>query len=187
MIQRAGKVYPVAAVYRAVGVPRSSYYAWKASRAHAHPKRQLALREVCAIHAQYNQTCGSRRTSEELRRRGHNAGRHRARNLMREAGVQAGVVRTHEYPKGGASATLAPITCWTGHSMWKCPIGSGRGCDVCLDAGRMAIPGGRDRPVLAARRRMGRLGLVRHQPRDTGFTTGAGHSSTRLRTDVPFG
>ncbi|MBB5547846.1 transposase InsO family protein, partial [Paraburkholderia fungorum] len=68
----------------------------------------MALREVCAIHAQYDQTCGSRRMSQELRRRGHNAGRHRARNLMREAGVQVRVARTHQYPKGGATATLAP-------------------------------------------------------------------------------
>lgn len=108
MIQRAGKAYPVAAVCRAVGVARSSYYAWKARRARPHPKRQVALREVCAIHAQYDQTCGSRRMSQELRRRGHNAGRHRARNLMREAGVQVRVARTHQYPKGGATATLAP-------------------------------------------------------------------------------
>lgn len=108
MIQRAGKVYPVAAVCRAVGVARSSYYAWKASRVRVHRERQGALREVCAIHAQYAQTCGSRRMSQELRRRGHSVGRHRARSLMREAGVQARVVRTHQYPKAGGAAALAP-------------------------------------------------------------------------------
>jgi putative transposase len=107
VIQRTGRVYPVAAVCRAVGVARSSYYAWKASRTRAQPKRQVALREVSAIHAQYDQTCGSRRMSQELRRRGHNAGRHRARSLMREAGVRARVVRTHQYPKGGSAATVA--------------------------------------------------------------------------------
>ncbi|WP_233451373.1 IS3 family transposase [Paraburkholderia caribensis] len=108
VIQQAGKVYPVAAVCRAVGVARSSYYAWKASHGRSQPERQVALRDVCAIHAQYDQTCGSRRMSQELRRRGHNAGRHRARSLMREAGVQARVVRTHQYPKGGGAATFAP-------------------------------------------------------------------------------
>lgn len=108
MIQRAGKAYPVAAVCRALEVPRSSYYAWKAARERAQPRRQMALREVCAIHAQYDHTCGSRRMSQELRRRGHNAGRHRARSLMREAGVQARVVRTHQYPKGGGAALCAP-------------------------------------------------------------------------------
>ncbi|SDJ60945.1 putative transposase [Paraburkholderia steynii] len=108
MIQQAGKAFPVAAVCRSLGVARSSYYAWQAGRARAQSQRQTALREVCAIHAQYDQTCGSRRMSQELRRRGHNAGRHRARSLMREAGVQARVVRTHQYPKGGDAATCAP-------------------------------------------------------------------------------
>jgi putative transposase len=108
VIQRTGKAYPVAAVCRALGVARSSYYAWKASRACMQPQRQAVLRDVRAIHAQYDQTCGSRRMSHELRRRGHDAGRHRARSLMREAGVQARVVRTHHYPKGGDAATCAP-------------------------------------------------------------------------------
>ena len=87
---------------------RSSYYAWKAGRVRAQPQRQAALRDVRAIHAEYDQTCGSRRMSQELRRRGHNAGRYRARSLMHEAGVRARVVRTHQYPKGGAAATFAP-------------------------------------------------------------------------------
>ena len=108
MIQRTGKAYPVAAVCRALGVARSSYYAWKASRARVQRQQQAALHDVRAIHAQYDQTCGSRRMSQELRRRGHHAGRYRARSLMREAGVQARVVRTHQYPKGDGTATFAP-------------------------------------------------------------------------------
>ncbi|AMV42961.1 transposase [Paraburkholderia caribensis] len=108
MIQRAGKAYPVAAVCRALDVARSSYYAWKARRARAQSIQHMALREVYAIHAQYDQTCGSRRMSQELRRRGHNAGRHRARSLMREAGVRVRSVRTHQYPKGGGTLAFAP-------------------------------------------------------------------------------
>ncbi|MEM5373431.1 IS3 family transposase, partial [Paraburkholderia azotifigens] len=108
MIQRTGKAYPVAAVCRALGVARSSYYAWKASRPRAQRQQQTVLHEVRMIHAQYDQTCGSRRMSHELRRRGHNAGRHRARSLMREAGVRARMVRTHQYPKADGAAACAP-------------------------------------------------------------------------------
>lgn len=63
---------------------------------------------MCEIHAQYDQSCGSRRMSQELRRRGHNAGRQRARSLMREAGVHARVVRSHQYPKSESMAAAAP-------------------------------------------------------------------------------
>ncbi|MCE4546109.1 MULTISPECIES: IS3 family transposase [unclassified Caballeronia] len=108
MIRQTEKAYPVAVVCRIVGVARSSYYAWKARQCKDRARNEQLVREVQTIHAQHRQSYGSRRMSQEMRRRGHDVGRARARRLMREAGVQARMRRSHRYVKRDQSSTIAP-------------------------------------------------------------------------------
>src|ERR1700754_3545537 len=107
VIRQAEKAYPTATLCRVVGVARSSYYAWKARQGKARPVRMGLMREVQAIHAQMRQSYGSRRISQEMKRRGHAVGRERARRLMREGGVQARVRRTHRYVKRTQASAIA--------------------------------------------------------------------------------
>lgn len=70
-------------------VSRSGFYSWVGS--HAKPSKtkgkEEILREVQKIHEENYQSYGSRRMSEELRERGFEVGRDKARTLMKEAQV----------------------------------------------------------------------------------------------------
>jgi putative transposase len=107
VIRQAEKAYPTSTVCRVVGVARSSYYAWKARQCQDRAARAALVREVQAIHAQVRHSYGSRRMSQEMRRRGHAVGRERARRLMREGGVQARVRRTHRYAQREQTSAIA--------------------------------------------------------------------------------
>lgn len=102
------KAWPVAVMCTLLGMPRSSYYAWKARRDRPRTQRQALVHEVRAIHQASGQSYGSRRMAQELRRRGHDIGRHRARGLMKEAEVVVRARRRHYYSKGGTSSAIAP-------------------------------------------------------------------------------
>ena len=65
----------------------------------------MAARE---IHRQTRGSYGSRRMSQALRQRGHEAGRQRARSLMREAQLEVRRTRTHRYTRASAQALVAP-------------------------------------------------------------------------------
>ncbi|WP_155888043.1 IS3 family transposase [Cupriavidus sp. WS] len=108
VIEQAEKVWPVAVVCEILGMPRSTYYAWKARQAKPCAQREALMGQVQAIHETSGQSYGSRRMSQELRRRGHAVGRHRARGLMREAQVAVRKARKHYYSKGGKSSAIAP-------------------------------------------------------------------------------
>jgi putative transposase len=107
VIREAEKAFPTSTVCEVVGVARSSYYAWKRRQSKNGLARAELVREVQAIHAQRRQSYGSRRMSQEMRRRGHAVGRERARRLMREGDVQARVRRTHGYEKREQSSAIA--------------------------------------------------------------------------------
>jgi putative transposase len=82
------------ALCEAVGVSRSAFYAWvKSTRS----KRQVAndrlLVEIRAIHSEHQARYGSPRMVDELRDRGHDAGKHRVARLMQENGIFARVRR----------------------------------------------------------------------------------------------
>lgn len=64
--------------------------------------------EVKAIHKEHRRSYGTRRMAAELRRRDHAVGRHRARTLMRQAGVWDDRQRRHRYRKADHVAHLAP-------------------------------------------------------------------------------
>lgn len=107
MIRQAEKAFATATLCRVLGVVRSSYYAWKARQCKERSARVGLVREVQAIHAQMRQSYGSRRMSQEMKRRGHAVGRERARRLMQEGGVRARVRRTHRYVKHEQASAIA--------------------------------------------------------------------------------
>lgn len=108
MIEQAEKVWPVAVVCRTLGMPRSSYYAWKARQGQPRAQREALVDQVKLIHEASGESYGSRRMSQEMRRRGHAVGRHQARGLMQEAQVAVRRARKHYYSKGGKSSAIAP-------------------------------------------------------------------------------
>ena len=70
-------------------VSRSGYYAWR-TRPES-PRRRANRRlvgEIRAVHKASRRNYGSPRIFEELRERGHTAGRHRIARLMRENGIR---------------------------------------------------------------------------------------------------
>jgi putative transposase len=67
--------------------PRSSYYAWRRARQAPRNIDAMHLAMVKHIHRQTRRSYGTRRMAAELRRRGVAVGRHRARTLMRQAGI----------------------------------------------------------------------------------------------------
>lgn len=109
MIQEAQKASPTKQVCAAAGVPRSSYYAWKARSKAIDFKRLVLHSEVKVIHRETDASYGSRRMAAELRRRGFDVGRYRAGALMKEADVVAKVPKNHKYPiDSGAASLVAP-------------------------------------------------------------------------------
>jgi putative transposase len=82
--------FAVGALCEAVGVSRSAYYAWRRSTP---SQRKLAnerlLAEIRAIHVENKARYGSPRMRDELKGRGHEAGKHRVARLMRENGIKA--------------------------------------------------------------------------------------------------
>jgi putative transposase len=107
VIQETQKAYPTSVVCKVLGVPCSSYYAWKKRQDTPCSVRVGRVREVQAIHAQMRQSYGSRRMSQEMQRRGHAVGREQARRLMREGNVQARVRRTHRYERREQGSAIA--------------------------------------------------------------------------------
>ena len=88
-------------------VARSSYYALAARV----PVRLASCPQMAAareIHCETRCSYGSRRMSGELRKRGHEVGRHRARTLMHQAQLVVTRKRTHRYQKRNGEALVAP-------------------------------------------------------------------------------
>ena len=78
--------FPVSLLCEAVGVSRSSYYAWCRSTP---SQRELAnerlLAGIRAIHSEHEARDGSPRMRDELRERGHKVGKHRVARLIAQA------------------------------------------------------------------------------------------------------
>lgn len=108
MIDEAKKAYPLKEVCRLAQMPRSSYYAKKRQASRVDPERVKRRAEVLNIHRMTDRSYGSRRMSQELRRRGYPVGRYQAAALMRESGIEAHVPKPHRYPKSGAASNIAP-------------------------------------------------------------------------------
>jgi transposase InsO family protein len=82
--------YPIAWMCRMLGVPRSSFYAWRhqVDTATAARRRVLAQR-VAQVFDDSRATYGCRRVAAELNRRGHPASVGLVADLMRELGLRA--------------------------------------------------------------------------------------------------
>lgn len=94
LIDSEKAAFPVATLCEAVGVSRSAYYAWRRSGpSEREQANERLLIEIRAIHAENEARYGSPRILDELRERGHQAGKHRVARLMRENGIWARVRR----------------------------------------------------------------------------------------------
>jgi len=104
------EAYTVAAVCRALDVPRSTFYdRLRRLDAPLSSDTQRVLAEVAVIHKQTHASYGRRRMSQELRNRSMDIGPFRARSLMRQAGLTAQVPKPPIYPKTkGTPDVIAP-------------------------------------------------------------------------------
>lgn len=84
MIERCREAYPVRMMCRLLGVSPSGFYD-AAGRVPSSRDRDNArlLEEVCQLHAESDEVCGSPRITDELRYRGETCGRNRIARLMR--------------------------------------------------------------------------------------------------------
>ena len=159
LIDEAKEAFPVHRMCQVLGVSQSGYFAWK-HRAASNRQREdmVLLAHVRSAFAQSNGTYGSPRMTRELQDDGLAIGRRRTARLMRTNGLQARQKRRFKRTTDGQPACLA---CGTQHhraGFCRCRPGRkvGRRYFVLLDARRMAVSGGRDRPVLAAGHWLGR-------------------------------
>ncbi len=84
-------------------VQKSSYYYWQGHRQPTAQRLRLQV-HARAVHTETHQTYGSRRMSAAMKAQGLAVGRHRARSLMREAGLVAvRPKKRHSYPAGEVS------------------------------------------------------------------------------------
>ncbi len=98
IIDDAKRDFSIKALCAAVGVKRSTYYARLKSAQVVDAEREALITQTKVIHHEVNACYGSRRMSAELSLRGFNVGRHQARSLMKEAGIeflQQNFYRTH--------------------------------------------------------------------------------------------
>ena len=73
---------------RTLGVSRSGFYQWLQRDGADDPVHAELLWHVRSVDQQLRNRAGSRRMAHELRKRNFAMGRHRARSLMREAGIE---------------------------------------------------------------------------------------------------
>lgn len=107
MIDQLKKAHPVTEVCRALGMPRSSYYAGRRATGRR-PTGASLLAAVRKIHNDNRRSYGTRRMAGELREQGHAVGRCRARTLMHEAGIWHDRRRPHRYRRALAPSHVAP-------------------------------------------------------------------------------
>ena len=105
VIDEARQDFPVSLICRELGVARSVYYAWRREPPRRVPARLLD--QVKQIHATARHCYGSRRMAAALRAQGIVVGRHRARTLMRQAGVQVRYPRPR-YRRADQVGPVAP-------------------------------------------------------------------------------
>lgn len=91
---------------RLLEVSSSTYY--RHQNTPMKPMNPNLMAEVKAIHKEHRRSYGTRRMSAELRRRGHDVGRYRARTLMQQAEVWNDRKRRHRYRKADKPASVAP-------------------------------------------------------------------------------
>jgi len=88
-IEKQQKNYPVRQLCVALGVTRSSYYAWKSRQPSQRDRdTQILIEHIRRIHKLSRKTYGSPRVHAELRAKGLICNRKRVARLMRQEGIQ---------------------------------------------------------------------------------------------------
>lgn len=101
--------YPVNLLAKLYGCVRSCFYRRQAKKHCIAPERQLLLEQAVALFEESKQSIGSRSLAAMLKQRGYSVGRHKARGLMRQAGLvckQPG--RKHRYLHHEPCSHIAP-------------------------------------------------------------------------------
>jgi putative transposase len=89
-LHRHRGAFPLGLMCRVLGIPRSSYYAWRVRGPSQRGQANAALRvRIRALYAESDQTYGSPRMHRELVSAGLPCGRHRIARLMRADGLWA--------------------------------------------------------------------------------------------------
>jgi putative transposase len=108
LISELGEQYGVNDCCRALGVNRSSFYAWRQRQGKVNSEREELKAVLVKHHKESRGSAGARTLSKELQENGHRVGRHMARSLMREAGIASRQRRRHKYKSSGAESLVAP-------------------------------------------------------------------------------
>jgi len=87
------KAYPVTVLCEVMQVSRSAYYAWAKRPEATDQERQRLEQRAARIFEDSRRTYGSRRLSDELKKAGFDAGRHKTRSIMAKLNLQP------RYPK----------------------------------------------------------------------------------------
>lgn len=88
-VERHKKAWPVGLMCKVLQISNSAYYAWRKRPESVRKQENMALIPlVREIHIQMRKSYGTRRMAKELRKRGFDCGRNRARTLMRLADVR---------------------------------------------------------------------------------------------------
>jgi putative transposase len=167
--------YPVTVLCRMLEVSRAGFYAAQERAPSARARADIKLGvEIAAIHTESRQRYGSPRVQAELQARGHRPSRKRVARLMRQQGLAGR--RRRRFRDDGFQPCPA-----RGYECGGAAIHDGRpqrdlgdGYHLHLDGGRMAVPGGHPRPVLAARRGLGPERAHHAGPRPGGVGDGPG-------------
>lgn len=107
MIDQMKKAYPVTILCRLMQISSSAFYAWYRKQQTIDGNRLRLCSEVKRIARETDDSYGSRRISQELRRRGYDVGRYQASTLMKESNVVALVPKPHKYPHSGPPNVVA--------------------------------------------------------------------------------
>ena len=92
------KTWPVDVMSRLLGVSRNAYYRYCQRQRNRLPdvEHEMIIADVKDVAESYKYSYGSRRMKHALNALGYPVGRHKARSLMREAGVKARYRRKHK-------------------------------------------------------------------------------------------
>lgn len=93
---------------RLFSVPRSSYHYHIKHRNKINPEREALKQEVIKIHKVSRGAAGSRTIAGELKQQGQDIGRHKVRNLMKEACIQSKQPGKSKYKSLGDESKIAP-------------------------------------------------------------------------------
>jgi HTH-like domain len=153
-------LYPIRTMARVLKVSASGYYAWRSRPASARATADADLtRHIRTIHAGSHGTYGAPRVHAELKADGLSVGRKRIARLMRAAGI-TGVSRRRSTPVTTRQATDHHPASDLVRRNFTAERPNAFGCRHHLpaDVGRLSLPRGRSRRLVAPDRRMGLLG-----------------------------